>query len=62
VLEQPGALWWFGDRDGLAVRLERPPPRLGEHSAAVLAEVGLAPDEIRRLVTDGVAVALDIDP
>jgi crotonobetainyl-CoA:carnitine CoA-transferase CaiB-like acyl-CoA transferase len=57
VLEQPGALWWFGD---LAIRIERPPPRLGEHSAAVLAEVGLADDEIRGLVADGVAVALDL--
>jgi len=58
VLEQPGALWWFDD---LAVRIERPPPRLGEHSAAVLTEVGLADDEIRGLVADGVAVALDLD-
>ncbi len=37
-------------------RLEhhRPPPRLGEHSLEVLAEVGLAEDEIATLIADGV--------
>jgi crotonobetainyl-CoA:carnitine CoA-transferase CaiB-like acyl-CoA transferase len=62
ALEQLGALWWFGDVDGLALRIDRAPPRLGEHTAAVLAEVGVADDEVRRLVDDGTAVALDLDP
>lgn len=32
-----------------------PPPQLGEHSRAILAELGLAPDEIARLIADGVS-------
>lgn len=32
--------------------LRRPAPRFGEHSAAILAELGYAPSDIRRLVDD----------
>lgn len=35
-------------------RLRRPAPRLGEHTDAVLAEAGYAPDEVARLRADGV--------
>ena len=35
--------------------IRRPPPLLGEHTREVLAEYGFTPDEIGRLVTDGVA-------
>lgn len=53
-LEQPGAFWFFGDLD---VRLDRPPPLLGEHTIEVLAEIGLGADEIDQLLAAGVAVA-----
>jgi crotonobetainyl-CoA:carnitine CoA-transferase CaiB-like acyl-CoA transferase len=40
---------------GAPERGHRYPPRLGEHSRAVLAEVlGMGDDEIARLVADGV--------
>ena len=53
--EQPGAFWDFGD---LALRLDRPPPALGEHTHEVLAELGLSADEIEfcsdnRIATSG---------
>jgi len=35
-------------------RLTRPPPRLGEHTAEVLAELGIRPDEVRALAKQGV--------
>ena len=53
-LEQPGAMWWFGDQD---VKLDRAPPLLGEHTVEVLAEVGLAQVEIDRLLAIGAAAA-----
>jgi crotonobetainyl-CoA:carnitine CoA-transferase CaiB-like acyl-CoA transferase len=53
-LEQPGGLWWFGDLD---VRLEHPPPALGQHTVEVLTEVGLAKADVDRLVSSGVARA-----
>jgi len=53
-LEQPGALWYFGD---LGVRLDYAPPALGEHTIEVLAEVGLSGDEISSLLAAGVAKA-----
>ncbi|MGD9797292.1 MAG: CoA transferase, partial [Acidimicrobiia bacterium] len=52
-LEQPGALWYFGDQD---VQLHRAPPALGEHTVEVLGEMGLDREAIDRLVADGVAV------
>jgi crotonobetainyl-CoA:carnitine CoA-transferase CaiB-like acyl-CoA transferase len=59
LLEQPGSMWWFDD---LALRIERPPPLLGEHTATVLAEVGVGADEVAALVAAGAAVARDLDP
>jgi crotonobetainyl-CoA:carnitine CoA-transferase CaiB-like acyl-CoA transferase len=38
------------------------PPLLGEHSEAVLGDFGLAPDEIARLVGDGVVAGADGEP
>ncbi|MEM9254706.1 MAG: CaiB/BaiF CoA-transferase family protein [Pseudomonadota bacterium] len=35
----------------------RPPPRLGEHSRDVLAQIGLTPERIEALVASGVVVA-----
>ena len=46
AFEQPGGFWDFGD---LALRLERPPPALGEHTEEVLAELGLTAEEIDAL-------------
>jgi crotonobetainyl-CoA:carnitine CoA-transferase CaiB-like acyl-CoA transferase len=54
-LQQPGGLWSFGDLD---VRLEYPPPALGEHTVEVLAEVGLAKADIDSLISSGVARAV----
>ncbi|HSS10363.1 MAG TPA: CoA transferase [Acidimicrobiales bacterium] len=54
-LEQPGALWYFGDLD---VRLDYAPPALGEHTVEVLSEVGLPQAEIDHLIAEGVAKAL----
>ncbi len=54
MFEQPGAYWAFGDLD---VRLDKAPPTLGQHTVEILEEVGLPPDDIDRLVADGVARA-----
>jgi crotonobetainyl-CoA:carnitine CoA-transferase CaiB-like acyl-CoA transferase len=35
-------------------RITRPPPRLGEHTAEVLAELGVKRDEVRTLIAQGV--------
>ncbi len=51
-LQQPGGLWSFGDLD---VRLEYPPPALGQHTVEVLNEVGLAKADIDSLISSGVA-------
>ncbi|MBX3484840.1 CoA transferase [Phenylobacterium sp.] len=50
-----GRLWRFADA---AAPTATPPPRLGEHTRAVLAQ-WLTPDEIERLIADGVAGSLD---
>jgi len=54
AMEQPGSMWYFGD---LGTRIEQAPAALGEHSVAVLTELGFATDQIERLVGDGVVVA-----
>lgn len=43
--------------DGKAPELRRMPPALGEHTREVLAEAGYSPQEIERLLADGVALA-----
>jgi crotonobetainyl-CoA:carnitine CoA-transferase CaiB-like acyl-CoA transferase len=54
VLEQPGALWHFGDLD---VRLGLAPPILGEHTIEILQELGQTPEQIAILIADGVVVS-----
>jgi crotonobetainyl-CoA:carnitine CoA-transferase CaiB-like acyl-CoA transferase len=51
-LEQPGAMWFFGDQE---VILHRAPPVLGEHTVEVLLEVGLSQVEIDELLAVGAA-------
>jgi len=36
--------------------VERPPPKLGEHSVEVLREAGLTPAEIEGLIAEGATV------
>lgn len=52
-LDQTGGLWDFGD---LALRIERPPPLLGQHTVEVLTEIGLDPATIDALLAGGSAV------
>jgi crotonobetainyl-CoA:carnitine CoA-transferase CaiB-like acyl-CoA transferase len=54
TLEQPGALWHFGD---LSVRLPIAPPVLGEHTVSILQELGQSAEEIAMLLADGVVAA-----
>jgi succinate--hydroxymethylglutarate CoA-transferase len=41
--------------DGARLRAYRPPPRLGEHTAEILAEAGYSPREVDHLVTGACA-------
>jgi crotonobetainyl-CoA:carnitine CoA-transferase CaiB-like acyl-CoA transferase len=50
-LDQPGGVWTFGD---LELRLDRPPPALGEHTVEVLRELGWSDPAIAQLAADGV--------
>jgi crotonobetainyl-CoA:carnitine CoA-transferase CaiB-like acyl-CoA transferase len=52
-LEQVGAYWDFGD---LPLRLDRPPPALGEHSRAVWERLGLGPERIAALEKQGLTI------
>ena len=40
--------------DGVAPSVDAPPPTLGQHADAILAEIGLGPDEIASLREEGV--------
>jgi crotonobetainyl-CoA:carnitine CoA-transferase CaiB-like acyl-CoA transferase len=53
-LEQPGALWYFGNQD---VKLDRAPPLVGEHTTEVLLEVGLSQAAIDEAIAAGAVVA-----
>lgn len=52
--DQVGLAWQFGD---LAMRCDRPPPLLGEHTAEILREIGFDAAESRRFVEQAVVVA-----
>ncbi len=60
-VEQPGAgkvkmLGFPGRASATPPRIDRPAPLLGQHTAEVLGELGLSPEEIERLVSTGVVV------
>jgi formyl-CoA transferase len=40
--------------NGEAPRVDRPPPRLGEHTTAILAELGYTPGEIEEHIKEKV--------
>ncbi len=54
--DQPGAYWSFGD---LEVRLDGPPPTIGQHSRQILDAIGMSGSEIDSLVEAGVVVAAE---
>lgn len=45
------------EMDGRRTRIRHQPPRMGEHTKAVLEEAGYAADEIERLVKQGIAIS-----
>jgi crotonobetainyl-CoA:carnitine CoA-transferase CaiB-like acyl-CoA transferase len=63
-MEQPGAgrlriLGFPGRASGTPPRIDRPAPLLGQHTAEVLGELGLAREEIDRLAAAGVVALGD---
>lgn len=50
--EMPGAPYVLSETPW---RLQRPAPTLGQHTAEVLGEIGISPDEVARLYSAGVA-------
>jgi crotonobetainyl-CoA:carnitine CoA-transferase CaiB-like acyl-CoA transferase len=60
-VEQPGAgkvkmLGFPGRASATPPRIDRPAPLLGQHTAEVLGELGLAREEIERLASAGIIV------
>jgi crotonobetainyl-CoA:carnitine CoA-transferase CaiB-like acyl-CoA transferase len=53
-LQQPGALWYFGE--DMSVQLHLAPPELGEHTSECLVEFGVNKETVEALLNDGVAV------
>lgn len=53
AFDMVGAAWTFGDLD---VAIDRAPPLLGEHSRAILAEIGMPQAEQDALIADGIVV------
>lgn len=58
ALQQVGQLWDFGD---LPLAIGRPPPALGEHSVAVLQQLGWPPEAIDALMRSGVSCQWSAD-
>jgi len=59
TMDQPGAgkvrvLGFPGRASVTPPRIDRPAPLLGQHTAEVLAELGISPEAIGRLAADGV--------
>jgi crotonobetainyl-CoA:carnitine CoA-transferase CaiB-like acyl-CoA transferase len=52
-MEQPGALWWFGNQE---VRLDRALPSLGEHTVECLRAFGLSEAAIEAVLESGAAL------
>ena len=55
-MEQPGAMWQFGDSE---LALDTAAPGIGQHTRAVLAELGYTVEEVAGLIAENVVVALD---
>jgi crotonobetainyl-CoA:carnitine CoA-transferase CaiB-like acyl-CoA transferase len=55
-LDQLGAYWSFGDLD---LRLNQPPPLLGEHTINILEDLGFGRATIEMLLKDGTAAKYD---
>jgi crotonobetainyl-CoA:carnitine CoA-transferase CaiB-like acyl-CoA transferase len=53
LIEHPGAFWRFSDAE-LCLDAPLPPPRLGEHTDQILAELGYSAEQIARFRADGV--------
>ena len=56
-LEQIGSFWSFGGGPDLALRLDRAPPALGEHTGEILRELGFSEAEFEALLRSGAVTA-----
>jgi crotonobetainyl-CoA:carnitine CoA-transferase CaiB-like acyl-CoA transferase len=57
AMRQVGGLWDFGDLD---LKLDTPPPVLGQNSAAILRELGFDESSIKGFAESGAVVAADL--